>query len=40
MTCVIWNHASVCLEIVLVLVKIGAQFVPNAPEAKNQFGRN
>ena len=37
MTYVIWNLTSVYLEIVLVLVKIGARFAPNALEAKKTF---
>ena len=37
MTCVIWNLALVCLEIVFVLVEDSARFAPNAPLDKKPF---
>jgi hypothetical protein len=34
---VMWNLISLRLEIVLVSVKIGAQFLPNVPSAHKSF---
>ena len=40
MSCVICNLALVCLEIVFVLVQIGAQYLPNTPYTNKTFWKH